>query len=99
MRISTSEFVLGFKAWRFALAFAALAASAGAVAAKDHPAPKQPAKPAAASQDRDLQPKPSHPLNPEEADEARFHDSGTRGREELGADPHNPEGPGNQVNE
>jgi hypothetical protein len=51
--------------------------------------------PSRAGQHYDANAKPDPQLAPSRRDRARFHRSGTRGRQGLGASPLHPEGPGN----
>jgi hypothetical protein len=50
-----------------------------------------------ADQIYDANAKPKPQLAPSRWDRARFHRSGTRGRQGLGASPLHPEGPGNVI--
>jgi hypothetical protein len=79
------------KILRIALLGAALL-TAGAVAAKDHPHAKQPAN---ADRYYGVYQNPSQGFAPSMADPPDFDQSGTRGRDGLGANPFHPEGPGN----
>jgi hypothetical protein len=70
------------------LAAAMLAATMGIARAQE-------LYPASAGQHYDANAKPDPQLAPSRRDRARFHRSGTRGRQGLGASPLHPEGPGN----
>jgi hypothetical protein len=82
------------KIFSIALIGSALVMS-GAAAAKERPHDSQPAN---ANQYYDLYQNPSQAITPSGDDNADFGHSGTRGRENLGADFSNPEGPGNISN-
>jgi hypothetical protein len=70
------------------LAAVMLAATTGIACAQQH-------RPSRADQIYDANAKPQPQLAPSRLDRARFHRSGTRGRQGLGASPLHPEGPGN----
>jgi hypothetical protein len=70
------------------LAAAMLAATMGIACAQPH-------YPSDADQIYDTKANPEPQLAPSRRDRARFHRSGTRGRQGLGASPLHPEGPGN----
>jgi hypothetical protein len=69
------------------IAAAMLAGTAGAVAAKDQ-------YPADANKYYGIYQNPARDLVSDDSDRLSFHESGTRGREGLGAAPTHPEGPG-----
>lgn len=79
------------KAGKIGLGVAVLIAMAGAVGAQER-------YPAAADQHDGASQSPNQSLAPSRADRAAFGRSGTRGREGLGENPAEPEGPGNVAN-
>ena len=72
------------------LAAAILAATVGIACAQQH-------YPSRAEQIYDANANPKPQTAPSRWDRARFHRSGTRGRQGLGASPLHPEGPGNMT--
>jgi hypothetical protein len=66
--------------------------ASSAAGAKEH---SHSAQPASTNAYQGLYQAPSQALSRSGSDSADFDHSGTRGREELGASPFNPEGPGN----
>ncbi|MGH6835377.1 MAG: hypothetical protein ACREC9_07470 [Methylocella sp.] len=74
--------------WRVGPAAAMVAATMGIACAEQH-------YPSRADQIYDDNANPKPQLAPSRWDRARFHRSGTRGRQGLGASPLHPEGPGN----
>jgi hypothetical protein len=92
MRTFMNPSVAG-KARRVAVAAVVLMASVAAASAKGGPAPH----PANANQYYGLYENSPGGLTPAQIDHRNFERAGTRGREDLGASPFHPEGPGNVV--